>query len=158
MPATKQWDCRYASSGKNLVNGIIELADAIDLTADLPAGLRNTLSALFGYRTKIFHLGFEWSVSQRATFDARPSVPAVSATSIRPSWVASETAFAPCWLTSGYHVRDQTSAVPANKSTKARQHIFDRCQAMIHKSVAEIEDPRLAADRFPPGTGQLRRA
>lgn len=74
MPSKKQWDCRYSSkSGKkrNLVDGIMELADAVGLVGDLPADLRNTLSALFAYRNKMFHEGIEWPVSRRAAFDER---------------------------------------------------------------------------------------
>jgi hypothetical protein len=53
------------------VDGIVELADAIGLAADLPAELRKTLAALFGYRNKMFHLGFEWPESQLAAFERR---------------------------------------------------------------------------------------
>ncbi len=61
MPKDKQWDCRRASPDRpHLVDGILELADATGLAADLPTDLRKTLAALFGYRNKMFHLGFEW--------------------------------------------------------------------------------------------------
>jgi hypothetical protein len=60
MQPDKQWDCSYAlPCRKHLVDGIVELADAIGLAADLPAELRKTLAALFGYRNKMFHLGSE---------------------------------------------------------------------------------------------------
>jgi hypothetical protein len=73
MPARRQWDCSYVSTSKQkkLVDGIMELANAIDLTADLPADLKNTLSALFAYRNKMFHEGFEWPVSERTRFERR---------------------------------------------------------------------------------------
>ena len=72
MQPDKQWDCSYAlPCRKHLVDGIVELADAIGLAADLPAELRKTLAALFGYRNKMFHLGFEWPESQLAAFERR---------------------------------------------------------------------------------------
>ena len=72
MPIDKQWDCRYASPKRlNLVDGIVELSDASGLATHLPVDLRNTLAALFGYRNKVFHLGFEWPEAERATFERR---------------------------------------------------------------------------------------
>jgi hypothetical protein len=74
MPTKKQWDCRYPSRSPkraNLVEGIMELAGAIGLLIDLPPDLRKTLSALFAYRNKMFHQGFEWPESQRTCFGQR---------------------------------------------------------------------------------------
>jgi hypothetical protein len=59
------WDCRFVYSEtrkdkweKDVVAGIMELADAIGLT--LPDGLEGLLEALFDYRNRMFHCGFEW--------------------------------------------------------------------------------------------------
>ncbi|HEV3333223.1 MAG TPA: hypothetical protein VG096_19685 [Bryobacteraceae bacterium] len=59
------WDCHlvYNENARyktrpGLVEGIIELANATDWT--LPAGLESLLEALFAYRNKMFHCGFEW--------------------------------------------------------------------------------------------------
>ena len=59
------WDCRRVYSEKakrktqkDLVKGIMDLADATELT--LPDGLERLLAALFHYRNKMFHCGFEW--------------------------------------------------------------------------------------------------
>lgn len=72
MPTKKQWECRHASPDRlDLVDGIVELAEATGLTADLPADLHMTLAALFGYRNKMFHLGFEWPDADRGAFERR---------------------------------------------------------------------------------------
>jgi len=74
MSADKQWNCSYVSrppGQKHLVNGVIELADAVGLASDLPPELWKTLSALFAYRNKMFHLGFEWPNPQLAAFEKR---------------------------------------------------------------------------------------
>jgi len=69
MPLEKQWDCRFVSKGgKNIVAGILELAEASGLAADLPSDLPATLSALFAYRNKMLHFGFEWPNSKRNAF------------------------------------------------------------------------------------------
>lgn len=69
MPPRQQWDCRYATSGKNLVEGIKQLSEATGLADDLPADLSRTLGALFRYRNKMFHLGFEWPQVERTRFE-----------------------------------------------------------------------------------------
>lgn len=75
VPAEDQWDCRFVwkngKRGGNLVEGIIQLADAIGLTPYLPAELKQTLSALFEYRNKMFHCGFEWPRNERDRFEQR---------------------------------------------------------------------------------------
>jgi hypothetical protein len=38
------------------------------MTARLPEGWKATLSALFAYRNKMFHHGFEWPMTERAAF------------------------------------------------------------------------------------------
>jgi hypothetical protein len=70
------WDCHlvYSERAKyktrpDLVEGIVELADAIELT--LPDGLESLLQALFSYRNKMFHCGFEWPKNECLRFAKR---------------------------------------------------------------------------------------
>jgi len=92
----EQWDCHYVftQSGKkqkNLVEGVLQLADATGLTAHLPNDLRPTLQALFEYRNKMFHFGFEWPTVKRERFQKRtaawPSDWFSMATSDHKPWV-----------------------------------------------------------------------
>ena len=69
----QQWDCHfvYAKNGqrsKNFVEGVLQLAEAVGLTAHLPSDLRPILEALFKYRNNMFHEGFEWSKDERQKF------------------------------------------------------------------------------------------
>lgn len=69
------WDCHffYIKQGrhKNLVEGITQLAEAVGLSTYLPKDLKPTLQALFEYRNKMFHCGFEWPVDERKKFAKR---------------------------------------------------------------------------------------
>ena len=56
---------------RDLVDGIGQLARTIGLLEYLPSGYDKMLSALFAYRNKMFHLGFEWSMEERIKFDER---------------------------------------------------------------------------------------
>jgi hypothetical protein len=56
-----------------LVQGIFELAVATGLDKHLPGNTRMTLEALYGYRNKNFHLGFEWPAEERGKFEKRIS-------------------------------------------------------------------------------------
>ena len=69
------WDCHLlynpkakSKYQKELVPGIMELAEAIDLKAHLPVDLLPILKALFRYRNKMFHFGFEWPPKECAEF------------------------------------------------------------------------------------------
>lgn len=70
-----QWDCHNViEKGRvrtDLVKGILQLADAIGLRPRLPADIEHTLSALIGYRNKMFHCGFEWPMDERLAFERR---------------------------------------------------------------------------------------
>lgn len=70
-----QWDCHLVitegRSRADLVSGIAQLADATGLSSRLPADIKATLAALFAYRNKMFHLGFEWPLAERVAFAAR---------------------------------------------------------------------------------------
>ena len=71
-----QWNCRYVwRNGRQraLVEGIVQLVDAIDMIALMPNDLQLTLSALFAYRNKMFHCGFEWPLEERRSFDGQLS-------------------------------------------------------------------------------------
>lgn len=67
-----EWDCHFVWNkgwrSKNLVHGIFQLADAVGLAPLLPKDLRQILKALFEYRNKMFHHGFEWPVDERRKF------------------------------------------------------------------------------------------
>jgi hypothetical protein len=75
--ADEFWDCHFlynAKSGrkeKQLVPGIEQLAEAVGLTTHLPTELHETLEALFSYRNKMFHGGFEWPLKECANFAKR---------------------------------------------------------------------------------------
>ena len=59
-----RWDHRYEWRGsrrrRDIVKGIVQLAEAIGLVRHLPDDLETTLSVLFAYRNKMFHCGLEW--------------------------------------------------------------------------------------------------
>jgi hypothetical protein len=69
------WDCHFlfnpkvkSKKQKELVPGIMELAEAIALTPHLPGDLLPILKAVFRYRNKMFHFGFEWPSRECANF------------------------------------------------------------------------------------------
>ena len=66
------WNPHYVFEGgrrrKDVVRGIRQLSESTGLAAYLPDGLSKTLSALFGYRNKMFHNGFEWPMVEREKF------------------------------------------------------------------------------------------
>jgi hypothetical protein len=67
-----KWDCHFVwnkgKKTKNLVEGIFQLAAAVGLTPHLPENIEPRLKALFSYRNKMFHYGFEWPADQRSKF------------------------------------------------------------------------------------------
>jgi hypothetical protein len=71
------WDChKFVAKGSvddDLTKGILQLADATGLRSKLPKDIDKTLSALFGYRNKMFHCGFEWPKDERVKFQSRIS-------------------------------------------------------------------------------------
>lgn len=68
----EDWDCHYVwgktSRRRDLAAGIIQMAEFIGLDNHLPNDVRHTLQALFMYRNKMFHWGFEWPAQQREKF------------------------------------------------------------------------------------------
>ncbi|MDA3873416.1 MAG: hypothetical protein PF795_05605 [Kiritimatiellae bacterium] len=73
--AEDQWDCHYVwTKGRrrpDLVKGITQLAEAVDMDRFLPTDYDRLLSALFAFRNKTFHYGFEWPVRERTRFAQR---------------------------------------------------------------------------------------
>jgi hypothetical protein len=71
--ADDMWDCHYilkkGRKQKNLVQGILQLASAVGLIHFMPYDWEPTLKALFEYRNKMFHCGFEWPVKERINFE-----------------------------------------------------------------------------------------
>jgi hypothetical protein len=72
--ADKFWDChviydpKQKKNKKDLVSGIVDLADAVGLKPHIPAELLPMLPALYRYRNKMFHFGFEWPARQCMSF------------------------------------------------------------------------------------------
>jgi hypothetical protein len=68
----RQWDCHFVFRNgrfyKDLVPGVIQIANAIGLSQHLPQDLPAGLAALFAYRNKMFHHGLEWPMQQRLAF------------------------------------------------------------------------------------------
>ena len=56
---------------RDLVDGIEQLARTTGLLEYLPSGYDRVLLALFAYRNKMFHLGFEWPMEERIKFGDR---------------------------------------------------------------------------------------
>jgi len=67
------WDPHFVyeptGKSKDLVRGIMQLAESTGLDAYLPADYARTLDALFKYRNKMFHHGFEWPKPERDKFE-----------------------------------------------------------------------------------------
>lgn len=92
-----QWDCHFviAKGGyrKDIVSGILQLAEAIGLQSQLPKDIELTLSALIAYRNKMFHCGFEWPPEERGKFQSQidkskwPATWFMTATSGGDPWI-----------------------------------------------------------------------
>jgi hypothetical protein len=72
--ADKFWDChlihdpKQRKHKKDLVLGIIDLAGAVGLKHHIPKDLLTMLPALYRYRNKMFHFGFEWPARECRSF------------------------------------------------------------------------------------------
>ena len=68
-----KWDCHFVWENgrrvRSLVEGILQLVDAVDMNAHMPEDLQVTLAALFTYRNKMFHCGLEWPLKERKRFE-----------------------------------------------------------------------------------------
>ena len=76
VPVETMWDChcvvsKKGGAHKDLVKGALQLAEAIGLSTHLPTDIQLTSQALFAYRNKMFHLGFEWPLIEREKFQQR---------------------------------------------------------------------------------------
>ncbi len=73
----KEGDCHYVWSRRkkdwvwNIERGIAQISEAIGLKDFLPPDLKIMLTALFSYRNKMFHCGFEWPLDERENFSKR---------------------------------------------------------------------------------------
>ena len=56
---------------RGVVNGILHVSSTIGLAKYLPFSYDKMLNALFAYRNKMFHLGFEWPMKERCKFNKR---------------------------------------------------------------------------------------
>jgi len=70
----KFWDPHYvfrAAGGrdKDVLRGIVQLIEATGLTPHMPADYARMLGAIFGYRNKMLHHGFEWPPAERTKFE-----------------------------------------------------------------------------------------
>ena len=70
------WDPHYVKTNGKIrkgspVDGIMRLSNSTRLQAYLPHDLETVLTALFSYRNKMFHLGFEWPERERKKFSKR---------------------------------------------------------------------------------------
>ena len=96
-PAQDQWDCHFVwKNGKrsqDLVGGIMQLSDAIELTIFLPADTKQILEVLFAYRNKMFHCGFEWPLEERKRFEQR-----IARSNWPPSWISKATSGGEPWV------------------------------------------------------------
>lgn len=54
---------------KNLVEGVDQMAGLLGLTGYFPCDYKRVFEALFLYRNKMFHNGFEWPMKERVSFD-----------------------------------------------------------------------------------------
>lgn len=67
------WDSRFVFKGRGrrrkIAAGIEQLAHTTGLAGYLPSGCVEMLSALFEYRDRMFHLGFEWPCEDLVKFD-----------------------------------------------------------------------------------------
>ena len=69
------WDPHLVFCGgkrrRDVTQGIKQLSASIGLMEVLPDHIEKTLSALFAYRNKMFHCGFEWPMKDRQKFSER---------------------------------------------------------------------------------------
>ncbi|CDO60271.1 hypothetical protein BN1012_Phect2058 [Candidatus Phaeomarinobacter ectocarpi] len=72
---TDFWDPHFVFDKKvrrkDLVAGIGQLSASVGLAPFLPANCDKALTALFAYRNKMFHNGFEWPMEERHKFGKR---------------------------------------------------------------------------------------
>ena len=77
MSEVEFWDPHFVfeKGGRrtNLVQGVAQLADSVGISQYLPDDCSTVLAALFAYRNKMFHHGFEWPADELKKFSNRIS-------------------------------------------------------------------------------------
>lgn len=75
LKGTKEkWDCHFfydTSPRKNLTKGILQLLTDTGLGEYFPEDFGHLIDALFSYRNKMFHNGFEWPEKERKKFQKK---------------------------------------------------------------------------------------
>jgi hypothetical protein len=72
LAADKEWDAHFDNGGHtNLVEGIMSLATVTGIDTYFPVDFRKSITALFSYRNKNLHYGFEWPQIEREKFWVR---------------------------------------------------------------------------------------
>lgn len=137
-----QWDCHFVlSSGKvsrNLIGGIFQISEAVGLSSKLPDDLRMSLEALFLYRNKMFHHGFEWPKKERDAFEARTK-------SWPSNWFSKATSGGQPWL---FYLTDDFIA----QLVEMLEHILDGMGMFVEenrdKLFPPVEVPAFIAERI----------
>jgi len=66
------WDPHFVfgkkGTRKDIVGGIVQIAQSMGLSNALPNDYQDVFNALFRYRNKVFHHGFEWPMDERKRF------------------------------------------------------------------------------------------
>lgn len=66
------WDPHYlfsdARGSKDIARGVVQLAESTGLLSLLPVDFATVADALFTYRNRMFHHGFEWPKAERVKF------------------------------------------------------------------------------------------
>ena len=78
---------------RNLAKNIVTRVEEVGMKAYLPADLEPTLSALFAYRNKMFHGGFEWSSEELKRFETL-----LAENHWRPDWFSRATVDDESWM------------------------------------------------------------
>lgn len=71
----KFWDPHYVFNARgkrspDVLRGIVQLVETTGLAPHMPADYARMLGAIFGYRNKMLHNGFEWPPAERAKFES----------------------------------------------------------------------------------------
>ena len=95
----------------NLVRNIVKRMEEVGMEEYMPTDIEPTLSALFAYRNKMFHGGFEWSSEELKRFERQ-----LSENRWSPDWFSWATSGTEPWMyymTSGFidHCLEMASGV-----------------------------------------------
>jgi len=71
----EKWDCHFlycdATHHRNLVKRILKLLTDTGLNEYFPEDFEQSIDALFKYKNKMFHNGFEWPERERKKFQEK---------------------------------------------------------------------------------------